>query len=96
MYVGGNLEFPGSTLASSVHAEQCLTANLLRHRERGISAVAISAPPCGHCRQFFSEMCCVVGSSKISGLQEIVYWAFHEASRPGGADKVGMVVSGSN
>jgi len=63
VYIGGNLEFPGSTLASSVHAEQCLTANLLRHREPGILAVAISAPPCGHCRQFFSEMCCVVGPS---------------------------------
>lgn len=59
VYIGGNLEFPGSTLASSVHAEQCLTANLLRHREPGILTVAISAPPCGHCRQFFSEMCCV-------------------------------------
>ena len=73
VYVGGNLEFPGSTLASSVHAEQCLTANLLRHEEQGISAVAISAPPCGHCRQFFAEMCCVVSLSKILKKQDKLF-----------------------
>ena len=55
------MEFPGGTLANSVHAEQCLIANLLRNKERGLVAVAISASPCGHCRQFFSELCCAVG-----------------------------------
>lgn len=60
IFFGCNMEFPGASLASSVHAEQCLTANLLRHKESEIITVAISAPPCGHCRQFFSEMACVV------------------------------------
>lgn len=63
VYFGANMEFPGASLASSVHAEQSLTANLLRHKEAAVVTVAISAPPCGHCRQFFSEMSCVVSSS---------------------------------
>jgi cytidine deaminase len=56
VYVGVNLEFPGMPLNASVHAEQCLVANLLLHGEASLRALAVSAAPCGHCRQFYSEL----------------------------------------
>lgn len=43
-----------------IHAEQCLIANALLHGERGLRKLAISEAPCGHCRQFYSELCCAV------------------------------------
>lgn len=58
IYIGGNLEFPGAPLNQSVHAEQFLVANLLVHGEQRLDTLAISAAPCGHCRQFYSEMVC--------------------------------------
>jgi hypothetical protein len=61
VYVGVNLEFPGMPLSQSVHGEQFLVANLLAHREAGLHTLAISAAPCGHCRQFYSELACAVG-----------------------------------
>lgn len=60
LYVGVNLEFPHLTLYNSVHAEQCLLVNALHHGERGMKRLAVSAAPCGHCRQFYSELACAV------------------------------------
>lgn len=60
LYMGGNLEFPGESLGQTVHAEQAALSNAFMHDEPGIEAIAVSAPPCGHCRQFlyeFSEGC---------------------------------------
>jgi hypothetical protein len=37
-------------------------ANLLLHKERSLHSLAISAAPCGHCRQFYSELACAVRS----------------------------------
>lgn len=48
-----------------VHAEQCLMTNLLLHQERAVQLVAISEAPCGHCRQFFSELVCAVGGHSL-------------------------------
>jgi hypothetical protein len=45
-----------------VHGEQFLIANLLLHKERSLQSLAISAAPCGHCRQFYSELACAVSS----------------------------------
>ncbi|KAF8066324.1 CDA1 [Scenedesmus sp. PABB004] len=58
VYLGANLEFPGNALNQSVHGEQFVLANLLLHRERSLHSLAISAAPCGHCRQFYSELAC--------------------------------------
>jgi len=55
LYLGANIEFPGETLAQTVHAEQAALANAFMHDEPGIEAIAVSAPPCGHCRQFLYE-----------------------------------------
>ena len=55
LYFGGNLEFPRVGLQQTVHAEQAALASAFMHDEPGIAAIAVSAPPCGHCRQFLSE-----------------------------------------
>jgi len=55
VYLGGNIEIPGDNLGQTVHAEQAALANAFMHDEPGIDAIAVSAPPCGHCRQFLYE-----------------------------------------
>ena len=56
LYVGGNVEFQGQSLAYVVHAEQSAVNNALLNGETGIRAIAVSAPPCGYCRQFLFEI----------------------------------------
>ncbi|PTN32697.1 cytidine deaminase [Desulfonatronum sp. SC1] len=56
MYFGCNMEFPGQALSFSVHAEQAATMNAWMHGETGLRAIAITAPPCGYCRQFLNEL----------------------------------------
>ncbi|EFN60089.1 hypothetical protein CHLNCDRAFT_18754, partial [Chlorella variabilis] len=58
LYVGVNLEFARLPLYNSVHAEQFLLVNALHHGEREIRQLVVSAAPCGHCRQFYSELAC--------------------------------------
>ena len=62
LYVGVNLEFARLPVNNSVHAEQFLVVNAVHHEERAITKMAVSAAPCGHCRQFYSELCCAVRS----------------------------------
>jgi len=56
VYVGINLEFPGVPLYNTVHAEQFLVVNAIQHGETELLIIAINAVPCGHCRQFLSEL----------------------------------------
>ncbi|XP_019151388.1 PREDICTED: cytidine deaminase 1-like [Ipomoea nil] len=56
VFVGVNLEFPGLPLHHSVHAEQFLVTSLKAHGCPRLLALAVSAAPCGHCRQFFQEL----------------------------------------
>jgi cytidine deaminase len=56
LYLGANLEFPGLPLSASVHAEQAAIANAWQHGEAGVTALAVTAAPCGHCRQFLNEL----------------------------------------
>ena len=56
LYLGANMEFPQRALCYSLHAEQAAAANAVAHREPGIASMAVSAPPCGHCRQFLYEL----------------------------------------
>ncbi len=60
MYVGVNLEFARLPLYNSIHAEQFLVVNAIHHGERELRKLAVSAAPCGHCRQFYSELSCAV------------------------------------
>jgi cytidine deaminase len=56
LYFGANFEFPGEALSFSVHGEQAATLNAISHGETGIDLFAVSAPPCGYCRQFLYEL----------------------------------------
>jgi cytidine deaminase len=56
LYFGANIEIPGHSLGFSVHGEQFALSNAYMHSEKGISAIAVTAAPCGHCRQFINEM----------------------------------------
>lgn len=56
LYLGANIEFPGQALGFSVHAEQSALSNLYMHDENDASSIAVTAPPCGHCRQFMTEL----------------------------------------
>ena len=55
-YLGTNIEVPGQILGFAVHGEQCAVSNALTHEEGGITSLAVTAPPCGHCRQFLNEL----------------------------------------
>jgi cytidine deaminase len=55
IYLGANIEFADESLGQTVHAEQAALSNAFMHDEPGIEAMAVSAAPCGHCRQFLYE-----------------------------------------
>src|SRR5712671_7511222 len=56
LYLGANIEIPGHSLGFSVHGEQFALSNAYMHSEQGILSLAVTAAPCGHCRQFINEM----------------------------------------
>lgn len=56
LFLGANIEFPGHSLGFSVHGEQSALSNAYMHADGGISAIAVTAAPCGHCRQFMNEL----------------------------------------
>lgn len=55
-YLGFNIEFPGQALGFAVHGEQSALSSAYMHGEAGVSAIALTAAPCGHCRQFMNEL----------------------------------------
>lgn len=57
IYFGTNLEFPGTAINSTLHAEQSAVSLAYSQNETGIHTLAVSASPCGHCRQFLNEVC---------------------------------------
>lgn len=56
IYAGVNIEFLGCPLNQAVHGEQFLITNASLHGETAFDSIAISAAPCGHCRQFMNEI----------------------------------------
>ncbi|KAG2323531.1 hypothetical protein Bca52824_016744 [Brassica carinata] len=56
IFLGVNVEFPNLPLHHSIHAEQFLVTNLTLNDERHLRHFAVSAAPCGHCRQFLQEI----------------------------------------
>ncbi len=56
IYLGVNLEFFGIPLNEAVHGEQFVVCNARSHGETELVAIALSAAPCGHCRQFLNEI----------------------------------------
>ena len=56
LYLGANYEFKGQALSFTVHGEQAATAEALAFGETGMQMLAVSAAPCGYCRQFLYEL----------------------------------------
>ena len=56
LYLGANLELAGQPLGSAVHAEQAGCSIAYMYGESGLDAIAVTAAPCGHCRQFLEEL----------------------------------------
>ncbi len=56
LYFGANIEFKSEALSFTVHAEQAAVVNAWMQGETGVSALAVSAAPCGYCRQFLYEL----------------------------------------
>jgi cytidine deaminase len=56
IYFGANIEFYNEALSFTVHAEQASIAHAISYGETGIDCLAISAAPCGYCRQFLYEI----------------------------------------
>lgn len=56
LYLGTNLEFVGTPLSGTLHAEQSAVLNARGHGETSLTALAISEAPCGFCRQFLAEL----------------------------------------
>jgi cytidine deaminase len=55
VYLAGNWEIAGPSIAQTVHAEQAAFAAAWHAGERGIAALAVTHSPCGQCRQFLYE-----------------------------------------
>jgi cytidine deaminase len=56
LYLGANLEFANAPLSATLHAEQSAVLNAWTHGETAIATLLVSEAPCGHCRQFLSEL----------------------------------------
>lgn len=77
LYLGANFEFNDAALSSSIHAEQCAINNAWLNGQPGVSVLAVSAAPCGYCRQFINEL--VSAQSLTVLLPKALY---NVASRP--------------
>jgi cytidine deaminase len=55
-YFGANMEYEDTALSFTVHGEQSATTNAWLNGEQGLMNIAISAAPCGYCRQFLYEI----------------------------------------
>jgi cytidine deaminase len=55
IFLGVNLEYRQGSFSQTVHAEQFLISWSRACSPAPLAALAVSAPPCGHCRQFMRE-----------------------------------------
>lgn len=55
-YLGANVEFAGVPLGQSIHAEQCAITHAWASGEQRLDSITVNYSPCGHCRQFMSEL----------------------------------------
>ncbi len=70
LYLGANVEFPAQSLGCSVHAEQSAVHNAWQAGAPPVTHLAVSAPPCGHCRQFLLELVTAEQLTIITGGSE--------------------------
>jgi len=95
LVLGGNLEFPGTDLQTTIHAEGFVS---LRARRRGgvLETLAVrEAHPCAHCRQTLAES---IGADRLSivdplghdlSLADLYPWSFRPAALGVAADDPG-------
>ena len=92
IHCGANLEFAGTSLWHSLHAEQAAVAQAWAAAESGIDALAVGTVPCGLCRQFLLELgdpanlAVLVAGTPRATLAEMLPHGFGPAAlgRPGG------------
>ncbi|MBK0002076.1 cytidine deaminase [Erwinia sp. S38] len=56
LWFGANMEFSGTTMQQTVHAEQSAVTHAWLRGERALEAITVNYTPCGHCRQFMNEL----------------------------------------
>jgi len=56
LFLGANIEFGAQALTQAIHAEQSAVINAWLQGARQINGIAITAAPCGYCRQFLYEL----------------------------------------
>lgn len=81
LYYGANMEFGGEALSATIHAEQSSVTNAWGAGEAGVDLIAVTAPPCGYCRQFLNELTSadrlvVAMPSRTAPLSELLPGAF--------------------
>ena len=86
LLLGGNLEFPGTELGTTIHAEGFVTLRA-RRRGRALETLALrTAHPCAHCRQVLSESAAADGLTLVDTagarlrLADLYPWPFRPAS----------------
>lgn len=55
-YFGANMEFPGTTMQQTIHAEQSAITHAWMRGEKQLTDITVNYTPCGHCRQFMNEL----------------------------------------
>jgi cytidine deaminase len=96
LLLGGNLEFPGSELTTTIHAEG-FVALRARNRGRMLAILAVrEAHPCAHCRQTLSESAAADGLAVIDldgnrlALGDLYPWPFRPAALGVAGDEPGL------
>ncbi|WP_058913827.1 cytidine deaminase [Entomohabitans teleogrylli] len=56
LYFGANMEFPGTTMQQTIHAEQSAVTHAWMRGETRLTDITVNYTPCGHCRQFMNEL----------------------------------------
>jgi len=56
LYFGANMEIIGAQFGQTVHSEQSGISHAWMKGEKGVKDIAINYSPCGHCRQFMTEL----------------------------------------
>ena len=56
LFLGANIEFPAQALTQTIHAEQCAVVNAWLQGAGRVETIAVTAAPCGYCRQFLYEL----------------------------------------
>lgn len=56
LWFGANMEFVGTTMQQTVHAEQSAVTHAWLRGENALASITVNYTPCGHCRQFMNEL----------------------------------------